>query len=363
MAYYLLDFIKKFNDINDAPPEEDMFLGLPEISNIMINNIPDYVDWINNYYMDKQYNGIFKIYNDKLITEKDNIISKLAEIAISKNRKLNLKVVEQNANKEFSTLPSSLLANSIIKIWEKNKQVYKVYPEIFEALINTEKIGMSNDFFEHLPCTNMYLDFSECGFKGIHGGFFNVFYDSEKIFIAMAILSNNYDIAYFTHAKLKIGDDISTKDTVNTVNKSDLMGSSNVDDKYSDIMYFFFQFIVYMATVEPDINESQITKKTYKKPKTNHIPKNKFSEVQEHEVGVRFGKEIKLLMKKIQNKETNTVNHKMHKSSPKRPHFRNGHWRRQSCGKNWSERKLIWIKPELVGLKNGEIDILIHDVK
>ena len=49
------------------------------------------------------------------------------------------------------------------------------------------------------------------------------------------------------------------------------------------------QILNYLSSVQPDIEENPQTKKTYRKPAPHTEPKNKYSEIQKWDVGVRFG--------------------------------------------------------------------------
>ena len=50
------------------------------------------------------------------------------------------------------------------------------------------------------------------------------------------------------------------------------------------------QTLTYLASMEPDIRENPETKNTYRPPAKDASPKNKYSEIQKWDVGVRYGK-------------------------------------------------------------------------
>lgn len=54
-----------------------------------------------------------------------------------------------------------------------------------------------------------------------------------------------------------------------------------------------FQTVMYLASKKPDVSENEVTRKTYKPSK---IIKNKFSEIQKWDVGVRYGSEIRTVL-------------------------------------------------------------------
>lgn len=274
--------------------------------------------------------------------------------------------------------------SSILK-WSENKQVFKFDNEFFLELIKTEDLHVTEDMLEFLPCKTMYLDFSDCDYmKDIYG--------TAGIFVDVDTLKE--DKMWEVHTFSMI-DGMKFKGRVLTLDnmehdfsmKNDLLqmglalvtlehGSEVAQERkqYAQFSIIIFQMLCYLASVEPDVRESEATKRTYRPRQPKAPVKNKFSEIQQHEVGVRFGTAFRKYT--IHRNSSEQAEHKGSGSS-KRPHYRNAHWSWYWYNKLDDKGETIynvygvpekvkrqkWIEGTYVNQKYGESDVIIHKVK
>jgi hypothetical protein len=133
------------------------------------------------------------------------------------------------------------------------------------------------------------------------------------------------------------------------------------NDHRSEIVTAILQILQFLHADIDDVTESPITKSTYR-PSTTI--KNKFSEVRMWDVGVRYGKAIKIAKEQVikeAKKESLSERAGQKVRKPVRPHIRSAHWQRYHVGKGRQEIKVNWIPPVYVcGAK--EIAVTIHKI-
>ena len=262
---------------------------------------------------------------------------------------------------------------SIYQIWKKNKQVYKPDKDFISALIKTENLKLSLETFKRLPCKHFYIDVMDCDmFLPVKGIFVNIFEVENKIMLVAYAVNeeafwSTYDILDFNvqdDYEMKI-DDLITGNGEYNYNQFDLflMGKKaekNVNGLDSnESKFFIYQLITYLTSHEPQFEESSITKSTYRPPKQGSVIKNKFSEIQMYDIGVRFGKSFR--EQKRRNKcNTILTKHLEHARKSPIPHFRAAHWQGYWVGRGRTEHIVKWIEPIFV---NGEVeDVVIHKI-
>lgn len=289
---------------------------------------------------------------------------------------------------------STLVSLNIFRNWIYNKQIFTIDEDFSEILINTENIVISKDLLDHLPFKTFYLDLyqSEQLKKSLlcDGIFFHIgkitkdkikensrymtiinektfsrlyyeqqtdkfwtlhtirirddmlFHDIDLIpnddfSVPTSSFSENQDVYVFEYAKGKESNPTGREKEI-------------INDKiYSALKY---QFLIYLASYNPDVIDNEDTKRAYKKPNPNFPPKNKFSEVQGHEVGYKIGTAFRKWKKSYQDN-----NNHVSTGRKKRPHAVRAHWRRQWYGSGENkEQRLIWINEFFTGLKGNDID-------
>lgn len=122
------------------------------------------------------------------------------------------------------------------------------------------------------------------------------------------------------------------------------------------------QVLTYLASTEPDLVENVNTKRTYRKPTENSIPKDKFSEIRQWDVGVRFGSSFRRW--KQQSVNRNTTSRGVGERARQRPHSRRAHWSHYWYGHgNEKVRRPKWVASYMVNIdSNTDSPTTIHRV-
>lgn len=325
-------------------------------------------------FLDIHYEGKYSLLNKYHIRNLPRVMA-LSGLKVEDIKKKNLSLSAEY--KDFT------LSNIIFDKWAKNKQVYKLDIEFAEALLHTDDLTLSREQLEHLPCQTFYVDLESCPQTDpIEGAFVNVMTDNECAYITIYLLSN--DLVFFSHYNVfkfednhitvshKRKEDTNVKEylLLPEIQKDSLLDTDVFKEggyfgtKYTryDITMLIIQLICYFSVKEPDITESETTKTTYKKRKENSSVKNKFSEVQSYDIGVRIGSKIRTAREKeiIKYVSSGKSTHK----SPI-PHYRSAHWHRYWTGEGRKNLELRWIEPILVGFTDNKIakDATIHMVE
>ena len=151
--------------------------------------------------------------------------------------------------------------------------------------------------------------------------------------------------------------------------KLDIVNANKPDAKMAFLVTF--QMIAYLTLEKPEITDNPVTKSTYRKPSPGAKPKNRFSEIEIHDVGIRYGKvfqkQLEDYKKSVNDQEkTESESGKRHHKSPV-AHFRCAHWHTYRYGKGRQFARLQWQEPTFVCGRNPEItepqDVVIHKVK
>lgn len=275
---------------------------------------------------------------------------------------------------------------STVLQWSKNKQVYRFDPDFLKELAETENTHFAKDAWNYLPCRTFYLDISTSGELmerfGMQGVFVNVVKDEVQ---------DSWELHTF-----RMVDGIKCKPYVLPIKNEDcefswdvpelklqlelvglMEGKEIAETRKANAQSLLLLPLVlsYLSSVEPDIRESEATKRTYRKPAEGAAPKNKFSEVKQDEVGVRFGTAYRKWAASShssgEKKETGTKTR-----STKRPHFRKAHWQhfwynqldekgqivRKEDGTPNKIRRPKWVQAAYVNERLGEADAVIHKV-
>ena len=262
---------------------------------------------------------------------------------------------------------------AIYQIWKKNKQVYKPDKDFVSALIKTENLKLTIDAFRRLPCKHFFVDVMDCDiFLPVQGFFVNIFEVEGKILLVSYAINkeafwSTYDILNFdlqSEYEMSIDDLISGDGSYNYCQYDRFLKGKQPEKNQTGLdsnesKFFIYQLITYLTSHEPQFEESSVTKSTYRPPKKGSVIKNKFSEIQMYDIGVRFGKSFR--EQKRRNKcNTILTKHLEHARKSPIPHFRAAHWQGYWVGKGRTEHIVKWIEPIFV---NGEVeDVVIHKI-
>lgn len=273
-----------------------------------------------------------------------------------------------------SELFDALESMAIIKKWSCNKQVFRLDNDFVHELLNTEEVFYEKDSWKFLPYQLFYLDIEDCpeycemfSCQGIFVYVHNLFEDGkEKVVIRI----------------YRVNHDMFIKDMFELGNVSDQLGFYNLSDTKEEIylsngeekkvtsnirglMIMVVQILNYLSSVQPDIEENPQTKKIYRKPAPHTEPKNKYSEIQKWDVGVRFGTAYRAWKKEqesIEPKETSGTQHSRH--GKVRPHCRKAHWSHFWYGSGENKvRRAKWLSECFVGVRTEEMPAVIHKIE
>ncbi len=261
-------------------------------------------------------------------------------------------------------------------LWEKNKQVYKLDPDFTKALMQSDHLVLTKDMIDHLPCNMFYIDLMDCReCRPTIGIMTHIISDGCTVHASIFLLTapeNANGYLYFSdymHAIYRednaIELDFDKLKCADFLSFDDQLGAGKIESTIprAALCAIPIQLIAYITSKEPEIEESLITKATYKKPKENAPISNRFNEVQMWDVGIRFGQAFRKKKKEYEAavRQANAT----HGRKPPVPHYRRAHFSHYWVGKHDSpDRHLeqVWIEATMVGGKEAK-DIKIHRIK
>lgn len=300
---------------------------------------------------------------------------------------LGLEIPGGNTKSAVADFMQFALKTHVINEWENNKIVYKLDNDMLDALLDTElpeKVDIS--LYSKLPCNCFYLDFNgkEPLIKNSDGCLVYVKNTGEAIHIKLFTLIFSEDRKYnkIMHAISEFvisGKDSDKINILANVDKEEMEAETSIEledgtigkIKTFKIYKLLTNFLLYLNASNKDIEISERTKQIYRKPKQGAKPKNKISEIEEFDVGLRFGSIIranKVKVKYIDSEDnqcnitenTDEVENKTH--GTKRSHFRQAHWHTYWIGTGEDKHKeLKWVHGIFVN--GGSKDLVIHKVQ
>lgn len=282
---------------------------------------------------------------------------------------------------EYEDTASDLNVTTLIEQWVKNKQIYSFDADFLDELLSTETTVMTKDAWDYLPYDTFYIDLSNN--KKLYDMFgYGMFITTTK-----DIESGNYgvyscritDNLYFGDSFLVKNDDYEHIVEKDATKELPVFETPIRDDKNKTItiqqngtwkhnvgLYksLIMQILTYLTSIEPDVKENEITKKTYRKPKTDAKPKNKFSEVQMWNVGEAFGISYRKWKKEREIRhESGNGGGSGASGVKKRPHSRKAHWSHYWYGSGDNKvRRPKWISATFVNASDTEVKVTVNTV-
>lgn len=274
-------------------------------------------------------------------------------------------------------ISSCFAAAAFAGIWKNHKIVYEPDYDFSKALLDTNRLRVYPDIIKHLPFNTFYLDFSKNRLFLYEGFFVQVkVYDTGAIRVSSLPTENNYsyipvheyekeptaysDAFWLKPVTFEIENDMRYFDydlCRDLMNTSDSYKTQWFIGGLSNFRLFLLQFLMYLSSKEPDITESPDTVNTYK---PSEIVRNRYSEVQKWDVGVRYGANIRSFnQQRMQKQDLYSINNK---SSSKRPHMRKAHWERYHTGKGRINLTTKWKEPVFINGDSEDIISTIHVV-
>lgn len=393
MKYYPLECVDRM--LETEPPEKTLQMMKDKDMCDPDSTVADLEDYaFDLFFFTPEYKGKFEKWNKEIMY----------------NTRVNKLFFPMYSMKDFDQRSTEwkdvLTTNIVLSTWMKFKMVYKIDNDFFHEIKQTENLITSKEMFDKLPFKCFFIDLTEvdniANFKGawvyittddIHG---NKDFYSVNIYMVQ-----NDNFTFFTYyswykftdeqqevewhsddlpksdfiARTFVGeDDLMTKDIRSLLNNpTDFTKDSLIDvtldmrDEYDpreSIVISIFQIMSFIAIDASDVNENATTKSTYRPHKEGSKIKNKFSEVRMWDVGVQYGKAIRVAKreyKKHIERENDSVESKDRK--PVRPHIRRAHWHKYHVGEGRKQTKTLWLAPVYVCGNGKEIPVTIREVK
>lgn len=356
-----------------------------------IEDLHDYVYGL--LFFSPNYEGKFKKWNHEIMYDQrvNRIFFPMYSMKQIKERQTEWKDV--------------LSTNIVLSMWSQFKMVYKIDNDFFHEIKQTENIITSKETFDKLPFKCFFIDLTEvdniANFKGAWVYITKDSIDGKEVYGVNIYMVQNDNFTFFTYyswykftdeepeiewhskdlpksnfiARTFVGkDDLMTKDIRSLLdNPTDFTKDGLIDvtldmrDEYDpreDIVITIFQIMSFIAIDASDVRENATTKSTYKPHKEGSRIKNKFSEIRMWDVGVQYGKAIRVAKqeyKKHIEKENGSIQTKDRK--PVRPHIRRAHWHKYRVGEGRKETKTLWLAPVYVCGSGKEIPVTIREVK
>lgn len=393
MKYYPLECVDRM--LETEPPEKTLQMMKDKDMCDPDSTVADLEDYaFDLFFFTPEYKGKFEKWNNEIMY--NTMVNKLFFPMYS------MKDFDQRSTEWKDVLTT----NIVLSTWTKFKMVYKIDNDFFHEIKQTENLITSKEMFDKLPFKCFFIDLTEvnniANFKGawvyittddIHG---NKDFYSVNIYMVQ-----NDNFTFFTYyawykftdeqqevewnsddlpksdfiARTFVGeDDLMTKDIRSLLdNPTDFTKDGLIDvtldmrDEYDpreSIVVSIFQIMSFIAIDASDVNENATTKSTYRPHKEGSKIKNKFSEVRMWDVGVQYGKAIRVAKreyKKHIERENDSVESKDRK--PVRPHIRRAHWHKYHVGEGRKQTKTLWLAPVYVCGNGKEIPVTIREVK
>lgn len=247
--------------------------------------------------------------------------------------------------------------------WIKNKQVYKVDPDFANMLLKSGNPKFTKSSIDHIPCKTFYLDLTDLNLDPIIGVFVHVHVtDSYVTFYGSIIDKQLVSFSVATTVDLTKAPEV-VEYEIGDLDKLEVFkcaGTNNEEIKKLEEAlgikreehYINFNLIraltivipAYLMTKEPNIVESSYTKSTYRKPKATSKIRNKFSEIQAWDIGVKYGKLLRDYTKEktIKLAPEDGVEGSQHLRKSPRPHFVSGHYQVYWKGKGRTTPEVVW---------------------
>lgn len=288
---------------------------------------------------------------------------------------------------------------TLMLAWSKNKQVYKMDKDFIDDLIETDNVRLTKNMFDYLPYKILYIDISDneklCENIGGKGLFIEVTKLSKEWSQKITktkeykdMWQNSPNVGTINKDKwcihiCKIDESLYYNDIFFFPNEEEILDLSIYDnctftvpiiiDKnkayrktFNEKLYktLILQALIYLSSTKPDIKENEHTKETYREPSPLlKRPKNKFSEIRQWDIGVRYGNAFRKFQKEHNARSTSTT---YHTGTKKRPHSVRAHWHYYWYGKKDSPDRVkrpLWVESYFTGLDstdNQNIPVTIH---
>lgn len=346
-------------------------------------HLNDFINWsIGSQFMRATYHGDYQSLNQKLLNTYHQLKAENSDISYQKCRT------------EFRDIVN---IRSILTCWEKYKQAYIFDKDFVDELMQSTSVDIPIEVLQRLPYRCYYLDLQNIPkWEPFIGAFvyvntthmaqnmpniailriteptkeeheemiFSAYFDTENM-IKNGMLTYKDKTNPHVPNNLMIRFDetqtIDNKRTALNIKNHQVTMSSFEEKDIHGFIQFIFQSMLYLASNEPDIQPSPKQKYLYTgKPQQ----KSQDNNLALHEVGVRYGKTIRL--HKSQNQTSNqniqVINLTNNTKRSITSHVRKAHWHTYWTGKGRKIPIVKWIPPTFVSGNGKPLNVTIHKV-
>lgn len=268
-----------------------------------------------------------------------------------------------------------LKASAMGAIFQKYKQVYELDSVFASDLIMTERLKIYPSIIRRLPYDSFYVNvdnIEELSPYKAKGFLLYLKVEDDGTFLVHILLSRlgrrSFQVFNLRFPKTKQNTDekgyvyYDLKNMSMEKNKKNFLSSEEKLSQTSHVSFFtmfVMQLLAYLSSQKPDIEEAKFLEKEYRV----QGQKDKTSNIQKWDVGIRYGAKIRKYLNEKNNEEklikTEIVLHANRK--PPRPHSRCAHWHHYWTGAGRKVLELKWIEPTYVGAKD-KIIVVKHKV-
>lgn len=286
---------------------------------------------------------------------------------------------EQQAKECITEMLRDFDSIASVMLWQKNKQVFRLDKDFTNELVRTEDLCFVKDAYKFLPYKVFYVDISdnkELCQKILGDGFFirpELSKDEKHWVLHICKIDEKYfytDVIHAPNESDRLKTDLLQENAeidlvdLHLDQPEKVFSKDKTVENTKLLSVLVVQLLTYLSSVEPDIHENPETKKTYRPPAKDAAPKNKYSEIQKWDVGVRYGTAYRNW--ENQKIHTHHVSNGESSGTRKRPHARRAHWHQYWYGKKGEDRVLRakWVSEVFVNMKmSEETPAVVHKVQ
>ncbi|MCD8083924.1 MAG: hypothetical protein LUE86_10545 [Clostridiales bacterium] len=253
--------------------------------------------------------------------------------------------------KLLSYMPTSLYT---LHDWLKYKQSYRLTQELADDLFATEGCDIPLDAL-HVPFPTVYLDFSgiryDAGGRKLYGAFVTLsdvpYRDNTEVSMCSVVLlwqplgPETFASADFPYRYGGISFDYFPEHMEYTLEEMIARLTDSLPEGRKPLRDAML-FLAYLSSEQPDVAEDEVQKTIYRSS-----GKPKATSVRKWDVGVRYmtEKRKRTMPAEEQEKEERSA------GAAKRPHVRRAHWHTYRYGPGKKEKKVLWLPPMEIGMK------------
>lgn len=243
----------------------------------------------------------------------------------------------------------------IFSKWSKFKTVYRLDPDFYEMLIDTEDTVFYQDSLKHLPYDCIFVPdpTGEMIGRFIYLEFTGT--DSTFTILEVDEVKDNHITKYgiastIVHDRQTIHESIqeNLQDMKRRVGEDELSKYPEgfIETQTLQSMLLCIQICYYLAAQNAELKEVKI-KKGKRPKKKDGKPLN----IRQWDVGYRIGNDFRKERSDSESTSSRT-------SSRPRPHVRRAHWHHFWCGPNKSQLELKWLAPIFVNTNEDKDNIV-----